>query len=176
MKTIASRFLFSLFLQIVFVTVTFSQSRELLIKSGYIEKFTHFVQWPEGEKVGSAEKFTIAVIGNDKISNTLKEIFSKSGPESANVSIVEIKTPEEMGKCQLLFISGSEKNNLKKILSYTNGKPVLTISDTKGFCEKGVIINLFMEGDYIRYELNRNSLDKSGLKINSLLLGHAVII
>jgi hypothetical protein len=176
MKKVVSRVIISVLLHTIFIGVSFSQSRELLIKAGYIEKFTHFVQWPEkGGDGASSGKFIIAVIGDNKIYSSLLEIFSKSESKNADVEIVEIKTPEEIEKCQLLFISGSEKNNLDRILMSASSKPILTISDTKGFCEKGVIINMFKEGDYIRYEINHLSLDRSGLKINSLLLNYAVI-
>jgi len=169
--------LLSVILQIAFYGVSFSQSREVLIKAGYIEKFTHFVQWPDKDgKESSSDKFIIAIIGDNTISKTLKEIFLKSDTKKGNISIVEIKNIDEISDCQLLFISGSEKNNLDRILLFTTDKPILTISDSNGFGAKGVIINMFKEGDYIRYEINRRSLDKSGLIINSLLLQYAVII
>ncbi len=154
-----------------------AQSRETLIKAGYIEKFTHFVEWP----VSSNEKpyndiFTIAIIGDNDISKTLNDIFLKSDSEDFGYKIVEINTIEQIKDCKILFISDSEKNNLEEILEYTNGKPILTISDSKGFGEKGVIINMFQDGNYIRYEINRKTLNESGLIINSLLLNYAVII
>ena len=65
---------------------------------------------------------------------------------------------------------------LENILKYTTGKPILTISDSKGFGMTGVIINMFSEGGYIKYEINKRTLEKSGLIINSLLLNYAIII
>lgn len=154
-----------------------AQSRETLIKAGYIEKFTHFVEWPASSNVKPYNDiFTIAIIGYNNISKTLNDIFTKSDSEDIEYKIVEINTIEQIKECKILFISDSEKNNLEEILEYTNGKPILTISDSKGFGEKGVIINMFQEGNYIRYEINRKTLNESGLIINSLLLNYAVII
>jgi hypothetical protein len=153
------------------------QSRESLVKAGYIEKFTHFVQWPEtSENNDSIKIFTIAVIGKNIFAQDLEGLFSKIKVKNSQVKITYISSVDEIENCMILFISGSEINNLDRILQYTTGRPILTISDSKGFGLNGVIINMFPEGNYIRYEINRSTLEKSGLIINSLLLNYAVIL
>jgi YfiR/HmsC-like len=156
---------------------SFCQTRESLIKAGYIEKFTHFVDWPVPSiQNDSVSIFTIAVIGKNIFGEDLGDLFNRTKVKNSHVKIAYISTVDEIQNCRILFISGSEKNNLEKILHYTNGKPILTISDTKGFGASGVIINMFSEEDHILYEINQSSLEKSGLKINSLLLNYAKII
>jgi hypothetical protein len=170
-------FLTSFLILLAINICSFSQSRESLVKAGYIEKFTHFVQWPESTgKSDLNDEFILAVIGKNTFGKDLEDLFGKTKIKENPVKIKYITSVDEIKNCLILFISGSEKNNLEKILNYTTGKPILTISDTKGFGLNGVIINMFSEGNYIRYEVNRNTLEKSGLKINSLLLNHAVII
>jgi hypothetical protein len=172
------------FLYIVLLTLFFfgtnernsaAQSREDLVKAGYIEKFTHFIQWPAAS-IYNNENLIIGIIGENSISKALSDIFSKSFSKDKRFSIIPISSVDQIRNCMILFISGSEKSNLEKILNYTTGKPILTISDSKGFGNKGVIINMFQDGNYIRYEINRKSLDISGLIINSMLLNYAVII
>jgi hypothetical protein len=148
-----------------------------MIKAGYIEKFTQFIQWPDSDSGNLPDElFVIAVIGENNISKALADIFLKSKTKGVKYSVEPIKTIEQIETCKILFIPSSEKTNLDKILAYTSGKPILTIGDTKGFGEKGVIINMFQEGNFIRYEVNRKWLTRSGLSINSLLLNYAVII
>ena len=154
-----------------------AQSRESLIKAGFIEKFTHFVEWPDiMADSDSSNTFVIKIIGKSLIGNALEDLFNSVSIKGMEVKIEYISSEEEIGSCRILFISGSESGNLSEILKYTTGKPILTIGDTKGFGEKGVLINLFNEGNYIRYEVNKTGIEKSGLEINSLLLSYAVII
>ena len=156
---------------------SFGQSREALIKAGFIEKFTHFVQWPdEAVSNDSSGSFVISVIGENTFGSTLEELFSKVEINNKQVEVEFISSAENIGQSMILFVSGSERRNLNEILNYTSGKPILTISDSEGFGEKGVLINMFTEGDYIRYEVNQRALNKSGLKVSSLLLNYAVII
>jgi len=72
--------------------------------------------------------------------------------------------------CQVLFISRSERERVPQILAAVKGSPVLTVGDTKGFADDGVIINFVLEGSKVRFEINTDSADRAGLKISSKLL------
>lgn len=168
------------FITIIFLSVglaqgenSFAQSREYLLKAGFLEKFTHFIEWP---CTVSSETFRIAVIGENKFGNALEDIFSKVKIKDKPAEIVYISSVDELKDCMILFISGKMDNKLDDILNHTTGKPILTISENSGYGKKGTIINMLLVNDYIRYEINRNALAKSGLKMSSLLLDSAIII
>ena len=65
---------------------------------------------------------------------------------------------------------------MQEVLQYKKGKAVMTISDTKGYCNKGVLLNMIVVDNYVRYEINKGVLVASGLKMSSLLLNSAIII
>ncbi|HPA73163.1 MAG TPA: YfiR family protein, partial [Spirochaetota bacterium] len=46
----------------------------------------------------------------------------------------------------------------------------LHFADTPGFAERGVMINLFRSGSYVRFEINMDEVKKSPLKFSSKLL------
>ena len=68
----------------------------------------------------------------------------------------------------------SEKKILHKILEEVRGKPILTVGDTTGFLEAGVMMNLVEVGNKIRWEINRKPAKKAGLKMSSQLLRNAL--
>ena len=45
----------------------------------------------------------------------------------------------------------------RRILKKTAGKPVFVVGETPGFAEQGGIINFFLEGDRIRFEINADA-------------------
>ena len=53
------------------------QAPEHLLKAGFIEKFTHFVEWPASAQ-GGAEVMKIAVLGKSRIEPAIREIFAKT--------------------------------------------------------------------------------------------------
>jgi hypothetical protein len=171
------RLLVFLFLVAWIPQPSFPQSREYTLKAGYIEKFTHFIDWPEiSKRSDTSTIFSIAVIGENAYGNAIENIFSKVKVKNKKVRITYISSVDDIDNCQLLIISESEKRALDKIVSYTSGKPILTIGETEGYGKKGVIINMFIDHNHIRYEINRTALEKTGLKISSLLLSSAIII
>jgi len=74
-----------------------------------------------------------------------------------------------------LFIAESEKKNIEKIVSITSGLPVLTIGETDGFSEKGILVNFFEENKKLRFEINETAVLKSQLKMSYYLLNTARI-
>jgi len=158
----------------LFPSYMMGQAPEHLLKAGFIEKFTHFVDWPASVQ-GGENAMKIAILGKSRIEPALREIFTKT--KNPDVSIINITSVLEIEDCKILFISNTvTPEMLDKVLQYTKGKPVMTISDTKGYCHKGVLLNMIVVDDYVRYEINKGVLDVSGLKMSSLLLNSAIII
>ena len=150
---------------------------EYVYKRVFIYKVAfRFIDWPENSKVHNPNvPFVISVIGDDPFHGKLKELERNSRLKINNKRIVvrNIRTIEEINGSDILFISSSERYDLSKILKYTHGKPILTIGETKGYLEKGVMIFMYVKDQYIAYSINKKEADASGIYINSQLLGRA---
>jgi hypothetical protein len=57
-----------------------------------------------------------------------------------------------------------------------DGSYILTIGDTKGFGESGVMINFLTKENKVRFEINLAAARRAGLKISSKLLSLATIV
>ncbi len=153
-----------------------AQTREYLLKSGYIEKFTHFIEWKANRSSGDSV-FRIAVIGDKRFKEALSAVFEKVRVNNLDVDVNSISSIDQIKNSRIVVISGNLDNDiLSKLLNYTTGKQILTIGEVKGYGRKGVIINMLVRDNLIRYEINIEALDKSGLKISSLLLNSAIIL
>ena len=64
----------------------------------------------------------------------------------------------------------------KNGLRWRDPLPVLTVSDGKGFSLAGGIIELYVEGGRMRFAINLDAADRSGLRLSSRLLGLAKIV
>ena len=78
--------------------------------------------------------------------------------------------------CNLVYIGKTDDSTLARLIAALKSKPVLTVSDTRGFAQKGVHINMFVQQERIRFEINHKSAVASGLKISHLLLKLARIV
>ena len=150
------------------------QAPEHLLKAGFIEKFTHFVEWPASTN-GDNKVLKIAILGKSRIEPAIREIFGRT--KNTDVSIINIASVQEIGDSKIVFISGNVSQDvLSEVIQYTKGKPVMTIGDSKGYCNQGVLLNMLVVDNYVRYEINKSVLELSGLKMSSLLLNSAIII
>ena len=50
------------------------------------------------------------------------------------------------------------------------------MSESEGSGERGVLINFYREEDYLRFEINRGAVSRSGLRFSSNLLRLARLV
>lgn len=154
-----------------------AQISEYEMKIIFIEKFNDFIEFPEIEdNTLNKNYFQISVIGDNPFGNNLKLYFSGKSVSGKAVKVKNISALNEIRNSDLLFISSSEQNRIDQILSYTYNKPIITIGDTEGYCELGVLINFYMENNRVRFEINFDAVQKSGLYMNYRLLKLAKVI
>lgn len=165
-------------LKILFVLLIpfslFAQSgyySESEVKAVYLEKFTHFIDWPSGNNNEDTSKpFIVGFVGNNDIANIFKEKFAAQKLKDKKVEVLGISDLNEIKRCNMLFISKSNIRHIDQILSYTKNKPILTVSDDIQLSQKGVLIILFKRKDHIYFNIDKNAAEKSGLYISTLLL------
>ncbi|MCD4692240.1 MAG: YfiR family protein [Calditrichales bacterium] len=154
-----------------------AQYTEYDVKAVYLEKFTRFIDWPGESTVSDTSKpFILGVVGRNPFGPILENIYSSQKIKNKEVKIIHISNPNKISGCHLLFVSKSEKNKLTKILSQTKNKPILTIGDTKGFADRGVLINFYLSYDKTRFKINETAVRESGLYMSHLLFNLAKIV
>jgi hypothetical protein len=166
---------------ILFVSAPFlsllAQESEYEVKAHFLGRFAYFIEWPQTSAVqDSAKPFIIGVYGKDPFNGVLDKIYAGQTIKGKVVIILYLDGVEEINKCDMLFISSVNNENLKKFLEYTADKPIVTIADTPGYAEAGALINLFKEKDKIRFEINFNAVKSAGLVFNYKLLDLARIV
>lgn len=162
-----------LFLFLLHFGFSYAQVPEYEYKAAFIERFTRFVQWP-----GSFEShpFRIVVFGKSPFDNALDELFEETKIKNHKVELIYTDKIEDLSNVNVVYISNSEKRRVDEILKVINQKPILVIGDSNGFCELGVHINMYIDHNYVRYEINQKALEASGIKVSSLLYSSAKIV
>ncbi len=148
---------------------------EYEVKAAYIYNFAKFVQWPKNAFQGSKEIIDVCVLGDDPFGSSLSGIDGKAAADK-KIGVRGTTPIHYCRECEIIFISGSEAERLPRILKTLNGAPVLTVGDTEGYAEQGVMINFFMENRTVRFEINLKAAVRAGLKISSNLLRIARIV
>jgi hypothetical protein len=149
---------------------------EYRFKAVYILNFLRFVAWPDSVLGTDRSPFVLAVLGNDPFGKILEETFQSETVAGHPIEVKRYRSLQDLGACQALFISASERELYDVILKQVAGSSILTISDAEGFGERGGHINFFLEDNKIRFEINVQALKEADLKASSKLLRLAKII
>ena len=138
------------------------------VKAAFLYNFTKFVDWPSSA-FPDPNSLRICVLGEDPFGKSLRSV---AGEQVGGHKLIVTQTDaiSKPAGCQVLFISHSEREKLPQILAAVKDAPVLTVGDTNGFADHGVIINFVLEGSKVRFEINTESADRAGIKISSKLL------
>ncbi|PIQ07829.1 MAG: hypothetical protein COW71_14895 [Ignavibacteriales bacterium CG18_big_fil_WC_8_21_14_2_50_31_20] len=154
----------------------YSQFDEYTVKAQFMERFTHYIEWPEGSTIKNQEiPFRIGVYGENHFENKLNEIAELIEIKNKKVELREVDFKSILD-CDMLFISKCSEEELNKIIRIAVGRSILLISDSDGFGKKGVHINFYNKNDKINFEINISSTRRDTFKISSRLLKLARII
>lgn len=146
---------------------------EYALKAEFIERFTHFISWPTSAFAGADAPFLICVLGESPFGGYLDQMTAGRSIRERKVRLHQPKEPAEARRCHVLFVARSEKAKLAAILGQTGDKPILTVGDTEGFAQRGVLINFYLDGDKVRFEVNAEAIKKSGLSVSAQLMSLA---
>ncbi len=153
------------------------QSTEYLLKAGFMEKFTRFIEWPGDSLEHDDQKpFIILVLGKNPFGNELERFFSNVKIKNRKVVVLYEKILNINRFYHMIYIGENNASRLDEIIGYAIDKPIITVSDMKGFGAKGVMFNFFFENNKIRFEMNQSTVIRSGLKVSHLLLNAAKLL
>ncbi|MBZ0157520.1 MAG: YfiR family protein [Alphaproteobacteria bacterium] len=152
-----------------------AEGGEYRVKAAFLYNFLKFTEWPPAAFPPDSTSLTLCFLGENPFGENLDDLKSKSvGGKRLAVRYL-LSAPNAKG-CHLLFIAASEKGNLAQTLEALRGLPLLTIGDSEGFAQKGVMINMYIEEERVRFEVNLKTVKKAGLRLDSRLLKLARIV
>lgn len=148
---------------------------EYQVKAAFLYNFAKFVEWPPKRDGKASDQLVLGILGKDPFGDEIRTIEGKRVKDKT-LRVIRADSLDELQNCDVIFISASVNAKLPGILKKLRGRPVLTVSDTPGFANRGVMINLFNLENKIRFEINPVAVERAGLKISSQLLKLARIV
>jgi hypothetical protein len=147
------------------------------LKSAIIVKFPAFIKWPSHSSISDPHSpFVIGVVGDTPIFSHLGRYAKHNKIRGKKVNVIAISGYSRIKTCNILFIAACSIKKLREILQEIEGIPILTISDTRNYEKRGVMINLFILGEFARFNVNCGAAKKSGLIMTSKMVRYAKTI
>lgn len=140
------------------------------IKASFLVKLPMFVTWPATPGRDREDPIVIGILGEDPFGETFDATIKPLRFEGRPFAIRRFPDVAALGDCQILFVGRSVQKQWPEVFRKLAGKPVLTISDASGFAVQGGMFNFVAEGSRVRFECNREAVQRAGLKVSGRLL------
>ena len=149
------------------VSKAYAQTDPAKIKAVFLYNFVTYMKWPD-----APPKITICVYGDEQVNKILNYIGKKNAGFVSKI----ITAPDQATNCQVVFTGESKKGHIDDVLKAIGNRPILTVSDTNGFTDKGGAVGFVTKGGKIKLEIDTKRLETAKLKASYKLLELAVIV
>lgn len=149
---------------------------EYAVKAALLYKFLRYLTWPEEGLPEEGEAIRIGVLGKDPFGTILDETVAGKTLLGHPLEVARGKSIKELGACSVVFIAASEKNRIAELLDELAKRPVLAVGDSEGFAEQGVMINLVLRDNKVKFQINYGAAREAGIEIDAQLLRLAELV
>ncbi len=133
------------------------------IKALVIGKVAKYVKWDNTAN----KKFIITVLNDKKFSKELKALHNI---KEKSVMIKNIKSINKLTATDILYIPKEYSQHISNLLKKIENRNILTMSDMRGFAQKGGVIQLSFVSQKIKLKVNTDAAASQGLHITPTLL------
>ncbi len=153
-------------------TVIFAQALEYKVKATILGKFIKHTDWPTTSGLNNpGSPFIICVVGKNPFGSMLDHVYSFNTIKKHEVKICYIEKDQPLKVCHAIFLASNARNRLEEVLEFSEKYSILTFSDTPGWGEKGICVNLFITvKETVHFKINESSLEKNNVEVDRLLV------
>ena len=134
------------------------------IKAVFLYNFTRYFEWPDKKKT---DNFVIYVVGkNDNLITELKNLAKSKKVGNQPIEIQNSDSYEPATRSHIVYFLPEAGRALGDASSRNRNKGVLMVAETPGACRSGASINFIIVDNKLKFEYNKGTAIKSGLKTN----------
>ena len=131
----------------------------------YLYNFTKYIDW-------SGEQITIGVIGNSPVLIELESLTRNNG----KITLLKIAGSESVNSCDMIFLPESQSRNFDLIQDEIGSGPVILVTENEELITKGAEMAFYTKNSKLKFIVNKQALDETGIKMSMTLLGQARVV
>jgi hypothetical protein len=143
---------------------------EYQVKAAFLFNFAKFVNWADDP---AAKPLVVGIVGEDPFGDTLDQLVRGKTVAGRGIVVQRFSHGDDLGKCNIVFVSASEGRRTPEILRRIGDGPILTVGETPQFLREGGLVRFYIDGNKVRFQINKQGAEQSGIRISSQLLSLA---
>ena len=152
------------------------QATEYEVKAAYIYNFARFIEWPAAAFTGPSDPIRLCIFGKDPFGDIVDRTLRGKTVAQHPFVVIRIDEIEKTRDCHIVFVSRVESARLDAVLEAVHDRPVMTIVDEEGAVQRGAILNFALRDGRVRFAVNTDSAQRSGLSLSSQLIKLAIAV
>lgn len=152
-----------------------SLADEYPVKAAFLFNFAKFVEWPADVLKGPEDPISICVLGQNPFGGALEDVVHNKTVANRSFAIRQVLNGQQASKCQIVFVTASERKRFRSLLEELKGRSILTVGEADDFVANGGIINFKLKDARVRIEIDASAAERAKLHISSKLLSLAEI-
>lgn len=148
---------------------------EYQLKAGFLFNFAKFVQWPS-TNAAATNDFRIGILDDGSVYPVISAALANKAVNARTVSVERLTRLRDVQHLDLLFVTRSQEGKIPALLRQVGKAPVLTVGETQDFAADGGCLNFIRQGQHVRFEVNLQAAERSGLKVSSKLASMAKVV
>lgn len=141
---------------------------EFSLTAAFVFNFTKFTQWPGAALADST--LPVGVAGSAALRERLARLLEGREVGGRRLAVREVNDPAEIGACRVLFVARSQYPRLAEFRRALAGQPVLLIGEGTDFLARGGMIQLHLNDNRMRFDVNVAAVDSAGLQLSAQVL------
>jgi len=151
-------------------------SKEFQVKAAFLFNFAKYVKWPERAFAKDDSPLIVGVVGKDPFGTVLDRAFAGKSIDKHPLVVRRFRDVDKLGPCHLLFVPADEDPRTAKIAAHYAKTPTLLVGDGVEFAKKGGVIGFYLADKRVRFEINTDAAERTGVEVSSQLLKLARIV
>jgi len=148
--------------------------KEAQLKAAFVFNGAKFVEWPSDSFANPADPLVMCVLGKGGVEEELR-LATGRRVSTHSMIVRRISDAQDAAGCHILFVNesvGRRWLSLEKIKE----TGILTVGETDEFISQGGAINLRLEGNNVRIQVNLEAAHRARLEMSSKLLGLSEVV
>lgn len=159
-------------LSIILMSLSLSTfGQESKYKALFIYKFLQNMDWP-ADKV--AANYTVGVLGDSEVLDQIKNLISGRTINGKPIEVVNYNG--SINSVNLLFLSKNNIDQFDTISKEAIDNAVVLVTESDGLAKRGAAINFTNAGGKLKFELNQQTLNSSGVSASGSIKSLAVLV
>jgi TonB family protein len=145
------------------------------VKAAYLLNFAKLAEWPSSVLPDGTTPLVIGVSGgNEDFLAVLRTLVAGKTAGTHPFQVKAVSSAEEMNLCQLIFFRSSVGHkHIGSAISSITASGILLVGEDEEFLGQGGMISLVRDGKSIRFAVNADNLDRSGIHFSAKILALA---